>query len=105
MSRIAVGLLILLAGCGVQQNTTGGRSSQRLTEEAAAERAYPECYEGFTLEQTEAWINIIQEAKRAGLSRTDAWYSTTLPADPASPLYSGFLNCIDAILDEVYGPG
>ena len=111
MSRIVLALLILVAGCGTRQAASSGGSSRPANEEAAAARVSPDCPDDWSLEGIEALITAIQENRRVGMNRQDNFFAITLDpgwqtdcrADPDK--CAAELNCFDAILDEVYGPG
>ena len=110
MSRIVVGLLIFLAGCGAQQNIGSRRSSSGSRSEAEAAReitAWDAACQGMAPEGMEAIINVVQEAQRDGVSREHLFGDVISGLSPDLTLadFTYAINCLDAILDEVYGPG
>ena len=110
MSRIVVGLLVFLAGCGAQQNIGSRRSSSGSRSEAEAAReitAWDAACGYMFAQDVEAMVNVFQEARRDGVSREEMFGTMILglPLDVTSAELSRAINCLDAILDEVYGPG
>lgn len=102
----ALALAILVAGCGVQQQAGrgGGRARRSLDSPAAIERVLPSC-PGATWEDIEAMLTVFEAFPAAGIPQSEAMtagvldYAATYGRAPTSEL----INCVDAILDEVYG--
>ncbi|HUU83609.1 MAG TPA: hypothetical protein VM243_08910 [Phycisphaerae bacterium] len=112
MGRITMAAALLAVGCGAQQQAS--RAGGRTAEEAGAAGAASQCSRLWTPDQTEATINVVEEARALGYTRPEAFqgmaedfsnkYGANAPAE-FPDIYAAYLNGADAILDAVYGPG
>ena len=99
-------LLLVLAGCGAQDPP---RRSSGNSDERAAQRLAIACdTPSAPRDQIESVVHLAEGMRDAGWSRSDVFGYMVSEAEreygSGSADFIGFINCMDSLLDEVYGP-
>ena len=100
-----LGLAVLVSGCQGNQPPPRSSGAGRVPDsEANVNRVLADAScQPTTQEEAEAALSMIAELRAAGMTRSDAFFIFVSAAPPGEVSADAY-NCLDTLLDIIYGP-